>query len=357
MKKTVAAALSGGLDSAVAAALLKKENHRVIGLHFRTGYEYTPGHSQSSVSSYQPHDWVVRIAEQIGISLEIVDCYEAFEKEVVRYFVDAYSSSLTPNPCVVCNQHIKFGFVLEKAKALGASFLASGHYARIDQEVGGRCYLSKGVDSTKDQSYFLARLNQEQLNHAMFPLGSYTKKQVSKMAQDIGITGLGERESQELCFVRHHSYRDFLSEQADVSGRPGPIVNTRGDVLGYHQGLHAYTIGQRRGIGIPGPYPFYVLRLDHQSNRLVIGPRSESGATECVVTNINWIEGGPSSGPVSARTRIRYRHQEAASVLTPLDADTVAVRFSEVQYAIAPGQAAVFYQGDRVLGGGWIARG
>jgi tRNA-specific 2-thiouridylase len=355
MKKTVAVALSGGLDSAVAAALLKRKNYRVIGLHFRTGYECTPGEAIPSRPLSRVNSWAQRISDQIGIPLEVVDCSEAFEREVVRYFADTYRSGQTPNPCMVCNQRIKFGLVLERALALRASSLATGHYARMRQEANGHFSLLKGVDRAKDQSYFLAFLTRRQLSQAMFPLGSHTKKQVRQMAKAWGFTAFSDSESQELCFIRHPSYKDFLSSLAEFPCKAGPIVNTRGEILGHHQGLHAYTVGQRKGISIPGPAPYYVIRLDKEQNRLVIGYKSELAATECMVTHINWIETEPPDKPVSVQTRIRYRHQEAESILTPLDRYTAKVRFSEAQYAITPGQAAVFYQGERVIGGGWIA--
>jgi tRNA-specific 2-thiouridylase len=355
MKKTVAVALSGGLDSAVTAALLKRKNYPVIGLHFRAGYEFTPGETTPSRPLSRVNSWPQRISDQIGIPLEVIDCSEAFEREVVRYFADTYRSGQTPNPCMVCNQRIKFGLVLERAKELGASTLATGHYARIRQEANGHFSLLKGVDRAKDQSYFLALLTQQQLSQAMFPLGSHTKNQVRKMAKALGLTSCLARESQELCFVRHQGYQEFLSKSAGFPREPGPIINTRGQTIGQHQGLHAYTVGQRKGISIPGPEPYYVIRLDSQQNRLVIGSKSELAATECVVTHINWIETEPPDKRISVHTRIRYRHQEAESILTPLDRYTATVRFSKAQYAITPGQAAVFYQGERVLGGGWIA--
>lgn len=355
MNKTVAVALSGGLDSAVTAALLKKENYRVIGLHFLTGYEFSPSESTPSKPLSRINPWAQRVSEQIGIPLEVVDCSKAFERVVVRYFVDAYRSGRTPNPCMVCNQRIKFGPVLERAKELGASILATGHYAKIRQEANGEFCLLKGLDRRKDQSYFLARLTQQQLGQAMFPLGCYTKDQVRKMAKAFGLTSFLARESQELCFVQHKDYKEFIPGSAGIPVEPGPIVNTKGQTIGHHQGLHAYTVGQRRGIGIPGPAPYYVIRLEREQNRLVIGSKSELAATECMVSDINWIETEPPDKPVSVKTRIRYRHQEAESILTPHDRYTAKVCFSRTQYAITPGQGAVFYDGNRVLGGGWIA--
>jgi tRNA-specific 2-thiouridylase len=354
MEKHVAVALSGGLDSAVAAALLKKENHQVTGLHFRTGYEAPSDDVDPSGQSSSVDSWAERVAAQIGIPLEVVDYSEAFENVVVRYFVDAYQSGQTPNPCMVCNQRIKFGFMLEEAKVRGASALATGHYARIHHEENGRFYLTKGADPEKDQSYFLALLNQEQLSQASFPLGTYTKKEVKEMAGLFGLTSFRGGESQELCFVGEPNYKEFLSGRAGLSSKPGAIVNSTGDVMGHHNGLHAFTIGQRKGINIPGPAPYYVLRIDHQQNQLVIGSKSELAGTECLVTQINWIGIEPPDIPISVQTRIRYRHQEAESTLMPLDDESSKVRFSEPQYAITPGQAAVFYQGQRVLGGGWI---
>ena len=354
MEKHVAVALSGGLDSAVAAALLKNESHQVMGLHFRTGYEALSGGADSSDRLSRLDSRAERVASQIGIPLEVVDCSQAFEREVVRYFVDAYRSGQTPNPCMVCNQRIKFGLMLEVAKARGASTLATGHYARIRRGEGERLCLIKGVDQEKDQSYFLALLNQAQLGGASFPLGAYTKKQVKDMAGSFGLTSFRAGESQELCFVGERNYKEFLSKHAGLPSKPGEIVNTAGNVLGHHNGLHAFTIGQRKGINIPGPAPYYVLRLDQERNRLVIGSKSELAVTECLVKEINWIGFEPPARPVSVNTRIRYRHQEAESTLTPLNGHAAMIRFSKPQYAITPGQAAVFYKDQRVLGGGWI---
>jgi len=355
MKKTVAVALSGGLDSAIAATLLKRQGYPVIGLHFQTGYEFSRDDSTPRRPKPLANTRIQRIAEKIGIPVEVIDCSRPFEREVVRYFIDSYRSGQTPNPCMVCNQLIKFGFVLEHATALGASALATGHYARTGKEAGGEPSLLRGADRDKDQSYFLAPLTQKQLGKAMFPLGTYTKKQAREMAEAEGLISLTERESQELCFVRHESYKEFLSNLAGFASKPGAIVNTRGDVLGTHQGLHAYTIGQRRGIGIPGPEPYYVVRLDNEQNRLIVGSESELAETECLVVHINWISVGPPAKPVSVQTRIRYRHQEAEALMTPLGEGRAKVVFSKAQYAITPGQGAVFYEGDRVLGGGWIA--
>jgi len=357
MKKTVAVALSGGLDSAIAAVLLKEQGYRVIGVHFQIGYEAVLDAPIPSKPSSRVHAKAQRAADRIGIPLEVMDCHQPFRREVVDYFVDTYRSGQTPNPCLVCNERIKFGLVLERARALGASALATGHYARIGREGGGELSLLRGMDQGKDQSYFLARLTQGQLSQAILPLGSYRKDQVRDMARAQGLTSFAERESQELCFVRQPNYKEFLCNLAGFVCKPGAIVNTRGDLLGTHQGLHAYTVGQRRGIGIPGPEPYYVVRLDNEQNRLVVGTESALARRECVVMDINWIQARVPDKPMSVHTRIRYRHRQAASVMTPLDSHRVKVVFSKPQLAITPGQAAVFYQGERVLGGGWIATG
>jgi len=354
MKKTVAVALSGGLDSAVAATLLREDRHDVIGIHFLTGFE-PPGKKPDSTSNGPGClSAVEKAAECIGIPLKVIDCSLSFSKAVVEYFVDSYRRGKTPNPCVVCNQRIKFGLVLEHAKALGASALATGHYARLDKSSEGRPCLLKGADPVKDQSYFLARLTEQQLDRAIFPLGTYTKRRVRQIARRLGYTSFAQEESQELCFVHHPSYRDFLTDLGVFPKKPGPVVNIKGDLLGQHQGLYAYTIGQRRGIGIPGPEPYYVLRLNSAKNTLVIGTRAELASIECIVTHVNWIGTDPPQTPLAVKTRIRYRHKEVDTIVTPLGPDEVRVSFLTPQRAVTPGQAAVFYQGNRILGGGWI---
>jgi tRNA-specific 2-thiouridylase len=353
MNKTVAVALSGGLDSTVAASLLKENNYDIIGIHFRTGYERLP--TGSAPEKAPPHVRAQHAAATLKIPLEIADLSESFSKEVVSYFMASYRAGQTPNPCIVCNRRIKFGVLLQHALALGATALATGHYARIAGRAFDRLHLMKGVDPGKDQSYFLCGLTQEQLGQAIFPLGPFTKKRVRRMASEMGLAALVGDESQELCFVGSSSYRDFLAVHGQPTPRPGPIVNIRGEVLGRHQGLHRYTIGQRSGMGVPGPEPYYVLRLDTEGNRLIIGTKRDLAATELTVMDINWIGMDPPEEPLGVGTRIRYRHKEAPSILHPIDAKTAKIVFYEPQSAITPGQAAVFYDAERVLGGGWIA--
>jgi tRNA-specific 2-thiouridylase len=339
----------------VAASLLKQEGFQVLGLHFINGYEQALAKPAQATSEFGHPSPVQKLAEQLGISLEIIDLSETFENEVVQYFVKAYQSGQTPNPCMVCNERIKFGPLLRRAETLGASHLATGHYARIAAEANGRLSLLKGVDPIKEQSYFLSRLTQSELKKALFPLGRFTKDQAREMARSWQLESIHGRESQELCFVEDDNYKQFLSLRGGLPSKPGPIVMTDGRALGHHQGLHNYTVGQRRGINVPGPVPYYVIRLDHEHNRLVIGLKSELAARECLVTHINWIAGTPPEGPISVSTRIRYRHKEAESTLTPVDGHTARICFSRPQEAITPGQGAVFYQCEHLLGGGWIA--
>ena len=354
MKKTVAVALSGGLDSSVAALLLKKNKCHVIGLHLDTGFE---GDFQEGPYE-RPHDPAARarrLAEQIGIEFQSIDCADIFKREVVDYFIGAYAGGKTPSPCVVCNRRIKFHILLKEARALGATALATGHYARVLKTAGGRTLLMKGIDPGKDQSYFLCRLTQADLRYALFPLGEYTKAHVQALAEASGLVCCSSRESQELCFVTADSYKEFLARYGKLSPNPGPIVNLDNQVVGQHQGLHGYTIGQRRGIGIPGPEPYYVVAFDMDKNALIVGPKLALQSRGCIVEQINWIGIDPPTGPIWVKTRLRYRHSEAGSVLFPVDGETARVVFVRAQEAATPGQAAVFYQGEKVLGGGWIA--
>ncbi len=352
MKLTTAVAISGGVDSLMAACVVKQQGHHVIGIHFLTGFEAAnyPPTANMEVGAHQ----IVDIGNQLGISIKLFDCRQAFREQVVDYFIQTYLAGQTPNPCMVCNPAIKFGAVLSYAHNLGAERLATGHYARIKQDRNGHFHLYKGLDRQKDQSYFLARLNQNQLARASFPLGDMKKSDVKALADQKGLQPFSRQESQDACFVKHCSYGEFLLKQSGYTPAPGPIVDRHGTVLGQHNGLHLFTIGQRRGIGCPAAEPYYVIKLDRKHNRLVVGSKSELLTSSCRVGNINWIDEAPTE-PIAVLTRIRYRHKEVASTLFPLGKDSAKVRFKSPQAAITPGQGAVFYQGDEVLGGGWLA--
>lgn len=358
MTPTAAIAISGGIDSLVAAHRLRQAGHPIIGLHFITGFEawISPAEASSTAALLaMARERLAPIEAQLQAPIQVVDLRAAFRDQVVAYFTRAYAAGLTPNPCLVCNPVIKFGHLLEHARALGADILATGHYARIVPGDHGRPQLLKGVDATKDQSYFLARLTPTQLACAHFPLGAFTKADTRQMATEAGLQALAGKESQDICFIHEGAYSDFLSSQPGFSSKPGPVVDTAGNRLGTHRGLHRHTVGQRRGLGIPGPEPYYVIHLDPQTNRLVIGSREELYRKGCQVEGINWIATPPSE-PLKVGVRIRYRQKAVPARLIPTQVRRAEVRFSEPQAAITPGQGAVFYDGERVLGGGWICK-
>ncbi len=342
-----AVAISGGIDSLMSASLLQADGHDVIGLHFLNGFEKPPAVGDTTHPIH-------RIGAQLDIPIHLIDLAATFRRSVVAYFSSSYRAGRTPNPCLFCNPLIKFGHLWSHAARLGADFLATGHYARVSRTADGRYHLLRGVDRRKDQSYFLARLRPEQLARARFPLGAYLKDDTRRMAAALGLEPLSIEESQDVCFIREKTYGQFLAAHEGFESRPGPIVDIDGREIGRHQGLHLFTVGQRRGIDCPAAAPYYVVRLEPETNRLVVGFKEALARSECVVEAVNWIN-PPSRFPADVRVRIRYRHRAAAARLISADSDAkVRVVFSEPQTAITPGQGAVFYDGDEVLGGGWI---
>ena len=355
MKPTVAVALSGGVDSLVAAFLLKSQGHPVLGLHFVTGFEAAslaaaPGAPSAPLS---PNPAIADLGVQLGIPVRIVDLRIEFRRVVVDYFTATYAAGRTPNPCLVCNPAIKFGVLMDHARRQGAQRLATGHYARLRQDDRGRFHLLKGVDAVKDQSYFLAFLSQEQLARTHFPLGELTKTRVRAIASEHRLRPVAFGESQDVCFIRDGSYADFLATRAGFVSQPGPIVDTSGRRLGTHPGLHRFTVGQRRGINCPAADPYYVLRLEPAENRLVVGSKAELARRECRVEAVHWIH-PPPEGPQPVSVRLRYRHQAVPARLFPEAGHTARLRFDVPQMAVTPGQGAVFYRADHVLGAGWI---
>ncbi len=348
MKPLTAIAISGGIDSLTAAFLLKQDGQRVIGIHFLTGYEASDRAADTIERQIQS------IAEQLAIPIEIVDCNAAFKTDVVDYFVKSYLRGLTPNPCLVCNPTIKFGAVFAFARQLGAARLATGHYARVRKDDNGGLHLYRGVDAEKDQSYFLARLTSEQLAHAVFPLGQMTKADTKALARAKGLKPLSSKESQDVCFIQSTTYGAFL-EQHGMPFKPGPIVDLQGNKLGEHKGLHHYTIGQRRGINCPAAHPYYVVKIEPEHNRLTVGTSQDLTTDRCRVEAINWIQPPPAKA-LQVLTRVRYRHSAAASMLVPRGPHAADIVFDVPQKALTPGQGAVFYDEDEVLGGGWIVR-
>lgn len=355
---TAAVALSGGIDSLVAAWILKNRHIPIFGIHFITGYESAKygygntGPAKNHIETKNAAYPVKRLAEQLDIPLHIIDCRGVFEKRIVGYFVDTYRSGETPNPCVLCNRVIKFGTVLEHARKLGADCLATGHYAKIDN-TGKTSLLEKGADRQKDQSYFLAMLNVSQLSRAFFPLGDLNKDQVKKIADQNGLKPANRRESQDICFIHKENYAKFLESRGCIRNAPGPVVDTDGNVIGEHTGLHRFTVGQRRGINCPAEAPYYVVRIDPQYNQLVVGFKNTLYKDHCYIKRVNWLIAKPDK-PIRVKAKIRYRHKEADAMLEPGPDDTAVIRFAKPQAAITPGQAAVCYTGDIVGAGGWI---
>jgi len=365
MKQITAIALSGGIDSLAAAYLLKKQGHHVIGIHFITGFETKASlhHNNRSIKDSDSSGFLANqdshslkiadIANQIGITVKIIDISTDFKLKIVDYFTRTYLSGKTPNPCLVCNPSIKFGTLLNFARKLGASHLATGHYARISEDSLGRFHLLRGIDTKKDQSYFLAFMTQKQLARAYFPLGKMTKSDVKKMAKEKGLRPQIKKESQDICFIKDNRYGDFLSQQRDFKAKPGDVVDIEGNILGRHNGLHLFTIGQRRGINCPALQPYYVVRIDTNRNRLIVGLKKDLLSSSCKVSDINWIIEKPSS-PLDIDTRVRYRHKAVRSKLIPDASTSATIIFETPQSAITPGQGAVFYKDDDVIGGGWI---
>ncbi len=348
----VVVAMSGGVDSSMAAVLLLEQGYEVIGIMLRLWAEAGPAANRcctpDAVSDAR------RVADTLGIPFYVRDYKELFKATVVDYFTQTYARSLTPNPCLICNRQIRFGQLLDEALALGADYLATGHYARVRQAEGGDYQLLKGVDADKDQSYVLHRLGQAQLAHTLFPVGGYSKLEIREMAQARNLPVFDRADSQDLCFLGNGDYREFLSRHAPGAARPGPILDSSGRILGEHQGLPYYTIGQRKGLGIAALQPLYVLALEPARNALIVGTVEELGRRELTAADVTYISGRPPGAPLHVTAKIRYKAREVRATLSPLPDNRAHVRFEEPLRDITPGQSVVFYQADVVLGGGVI---
>ena len=354
-KGLVVVAMSGGVDSSVAAALLAEQGYDSIGMMLRLWSE-TPGNSGSRHNRCCAPEAVERarqVAAQCDIPFYVVDASEVFHRKVVEFFVDGYASGSTPNPCLECNRHIRWDFLLRKALSLGATHLATGHYAQL-REIDGEYQLLRSVDAGKDQSYVLSVLGQEQLAHTLFPVGGYTKDQVRELARRLELPVSDYHDSQDLCFIADGDYRRFLSERIPEAMQPGPIVDVHGHLLGEHQGLPRYTTGQRKGIGVVASVPMYVVDMETSTNTLVVGPRDTLGVDHLRADRVNWVSGTPPSGPRQATVKIRYQSKPVPAIITPVSNDCVQVDFDILLHDVAPGQAAVFYDGEICLGGGII---
>ncbi|NER82285.1 MAG: tRNA 2-thiouridine(34) synthase MnmA [Leptolyngbya sp. SIO1D8] len=347
--------LSGGVDSSVAAATLHHQGHDVIGLTLWLMKGKGQCCSEGMVDA-------VRLCDELGIPHHLVDSRETFQNNIVDYLVEGYSTGITPLPCSQCNRTVKFGPMLQYAQeTLGADIIATGHYARIRyNEVTQRYELYRAVDLNKDQSYFLYDLTQEMLASIRFPLGDQTKTETRRLAAELGLHTAKKPESQDLCLMEHHgSMGSFLDKY--LAPKPGDIVDTYGRVLGQHNGIHHYTIGQRKGLGIAAAHPLYVVALDVGRNQVIVGDRASVHYPECIVYRVNWVSVAPLKEPLQATVQIRYRSPAVPATLIPVPSneetgsvEQIRVVFNEPQFGITPGQAAVWYDGDRVLGGGII---
>ncbi|MEE8193901.1 MAG: tRNA 2-thiouridine(34) synthase MnmA [Dehalococcoidales bacterium] len=348
-KKRVVVAMSGGVDSSVAAAIIQKQGYQVIGVTMKL----EPDSGRVSSRACCPSDAIdsaQRVAAKLGIPHYVMDLRDVFARKVIADFCREYSRGRTPNPCIACNQYIKFDTLLQKAGQLGASFLATGHYARVEPSPNGYRLL-KAVDSAKDQSYFLYPLEQGQLRHLLLPLGCLYKTEVRRLAAEMGLPNAAKRESQDICFVPDNGYHSFISEY--IPSQPGDIVDSGGRILGRHRGLAHYTVGQRQGLGLASDRRLYVLKIDAGSNRLVVGIRDQLLASHLSARQLSWVSGQAPGEFANVTAKVRYRSSEVA-VRLHLDDGTARVRFIEPQPAVAPGQAIVFYRGEVVLGGGVI---
>jgi tRNA-specific 2-thiouridylase len=366
----IAVAMSGGVDSSAAAAALREAGHELVGFTMqlwnqRRGLsvdengEPLPSRCCSLDDVYDAR----RVAEELGFPFYVLNLEKDFERDVVEPFVQSYLEGETPIPCVACNSRLKFASLDRLAQSLGCEKVATGHYARVEFDEGANCYrLLRGADARKDQSYFLWELTQEQLSRVIFPLGELTKTETREIARRSKLTVAEKSESQEICFVPDGDYAGFIDRYLEAEGRTadapgaGEIRNTRGETVGSHAGVHRYTVGQRRGLGISAERALYVVQIDAPRNRVVVGTDEELLSRDFIAQGTNWIAFDEPTSPVRAEVRVRYRHLPAPASVEMIGERRARIVFDEEQRAITPGQATVFYRGDEVLGGGWIAK-
>ncbi len=356
MSERIIVAMSGGVDSSVAAALLVESGAETIGVTMRLSA------SGSRCCSLEDADDARRVAERLGIRFYVANYAEAFGREVIEEFADSYLAGRTPIPCVACNKSFKFDHLLERAKAFGADRVATGHFARVTHDgETGEARLFRAVYREKDQSYFLFSLSQEQLRAALFPIGEMTKERVRELARSLGLGTADKPESQEICFVPDGDYADVVERiRPEATMLHGDILDESGSVLGRHRGIHRFTVGQRHGLGISSKRRLYVLRLDPRLRHVIVGEVSDLDCRGARVDQMNWISGRAPTQTIRVRVQVRHRHKAVLAEVDAVGEDVASIRFSEPVRAVAPGQAAVFYDADHdeeVIGGGWIVEG
>jgi tRNA-specific 2-thiouridylase len=356
-KQRVVCGMSGGVDSSATAVLLQEQGYDVVGITLKLWPQDCVNRAEDKCCGPQAVTDARSVCHKLGIPYYLVDESADFQKFVIQYFADEYKAGRTPNPCVMCNQNLKFGRLIDRADQLGADFIATGHFAGVEKNSdGSRWLLKRGQDSRKDQSYFLFSLRQDQLSRTLFPLGKKTKSDTREVARHCNLKTADKEESMEICFVPDNNYGGFLQQSNLVQKHRGDIVDLHGTVLGKHDGIEFYTIGQRKGLGITTPKPVYVVELDPENNRVVVGDESNLERDECIVERCNWHPFEKLEQPIEVTAKIRYNHPGAPATISPLDGNRVKLKLHMPARAITPGQAAVFYQDDLVVGGGWITR-
>jgi tRNA-specific 2-thiouridylase len=356
-RQRVVCGMSGGVDSSATAALLIEQGFDVIGITLKLWPQDCVNRAEDKCCGPQAVTDARSVCATLDVPYYLVDESADFQKHVIQYFADEYKAGRTPNPCVMCNQNLKFGRLIDRADQLGADFIATGHFARVEKSAdGSRHLLKRGKDLRKDQSYFLFSLRQDQLARTLFPLGEKTKSDTRAVARHCQLKTADKEESMEICFVPDNNYGDFLQQANLVQKHRGEIVDLHGHVLGHHDGIEFYTIGQRKGLGITTPKPVYVVELDAENNRVVVGDDAALDRDEFVADRCNWHPFEQLSEPIEVTAKIRYNHPGTPATITPIGNNRVNVKLHTPQRAITPGQAAVFYQDDLVVGGGWILR-
>ncbi|HXS68794.1 MAG TPA: tRNA 2-thiouridine(34) synthase MnmA [Candidatus Polarisedimenticolia bacterium] len=374
-KQRVVVGMSGGVDSSATAALLLEQGYDVVGITLKLWPQDCVSRAEDKCCGPQAVSDARSVCNKLGVPYYLIDEAAEFQSKVIQYFANEYKAGRTPNPCVMCNQNLKFGRLIERADQLGAQYIATGHFARVEKIVGqasslsqtsqngdrqdacpARYLLKRGKDLKKDQSYFLFSLRQDQLSRAMFPLGEKTKSDTREVARHCNLKTADKEESMEICFVPDNNYGKFLQQAKLAEKHRGEIVDVHGHVLGNHDGIEFYTIGQRKGLGITTPKPVYVVELDAESNRVVVGDETALDRDEFIVDRCNWIPFDDPPEQIEVMAKIRYNHPGTAATVLPIDRNKAKVKLHTPQRAITPGQAAVFYQADLVVGGGWICR-